>query len=136
MATYAYGKRAFGFCDRCDQRYPLQTLKKQIYNQIPINLLVCPECLDIDHPQLQLGKYPVIDPIALRNPRPDTVQTQSRALFGWQYIEGLNTPPVPDVVNIGGVVGNNAIDLTSYLGQAFVYVANNTDDPNEIGVQV
>ena len=139
MPTFAYGKRAFGFCDRCAQRYPLQTLKKQIYNQIPINLLVCPDCLDVDHPQLQLGKYPVIDPIALRNPRPDTSQTQSRALFGWTPIEGLNNdnpPSVPPIVNVGGVVGNNAVDLTTYLAQVFVYVANNTNDPNEIGVQV
>jgi len=142
MATYAYGKRAFGFCDRCAQRYPLQTLQKQIYNQIPINLLVCPDCLDVDNPQLQLGKYPVIDPIALRNPRPDTSQTQSRALFGWTPIEGLNNnnpvrePPLPPIVNIAGIVGNDAVDMIGYVGEAFVYVANNTNDPNEIGVQV
>lgn len=139
MPTFAYGKRAFGFCDRCAQRYPLQTLKKQIYNQIPINLLVCPDCLDVDHPQLQLGKYPVIDPIALRNPRPDTSQSVSRELFGWQYVEGLNNnnpPNDPPIVNIAGVVGNNAVDMTGYSGQAFVYIANNTSDPNEIGVQV
>jgi hypothetical protein len=122
MATYAYGKRAFGFCDRCAQRYPLQTLQKQIYNQIPINLLVCPECLDVDNPQLQLGKYPVIDPIALRNPRPDTSQAESRALFGWYPVESVNSPVVPGVTNIAGVVGNNAVDLTTYLGQVAIEI--------------
>jgi hypothetical protein len=81
--------------------------------------------LDVDQPQLQLGKYPVRDPIALRDPRPDTSQLESRALFGWTPIEGLNNnnpPNVPPIVNIGGVVGNNAIDLTSYLGEVYVEV--------------
>jgi len=128
MPLFAVGKRAFGFCDRCAQRYPLNVLKKQIYNQRPIDLRVCPDCLDVDQPQLQLGKYPVLDPIALRNPRPDTSQTQSRALFGWTPIEGLNNdnpsrePPLPPIVNIGGVVGNNAVDMTGYVGTAFVYI--------------
>jgi hypothetical protein len=116
MGQYAVGKRAFGFCDRCAQRYPLNVLKKQIYNQRPIDLRVCPDCLDVDQPQLQLGKYPVLDPIALRNPRPDTSQTQSRALFGWQYVEGQPTG------SVAGIVGNNAVDLTTYLGEVFVYI--------------
>ncbi len=34
--------------------------------------MVCRECYDEDHPQLQLGKIPVYDPQALRNARPDT----------------------------------------------------------------
>lgn len=125
MPLFAVGKRAFGFCDRCAQRYPLQVLKKQIYNQRPIDLRVCPDCLDVDQPQLQLGKYPVLDPIALRNPRPDTSQTVSRALFGWTPIEGLNNnnpPNVPPIVNVGGVVGNNAVDMIGYVGTAFVYI--------------
>ena len=32
---------------------------------------MCPECWDPDHPQLQLGMYPVDDPQGLRDPRPD-----------------------------------------------------------------
>lgn len=35
-------------------------------------MLVCSSCYDPDHPQLQLGMYPVEDPQAVRNPRPDT----------------------------------------------------------------
>ena len=35
-------------------------------------LLVCPTCWDPDQPQLMLGTFPVDDPQALRNPRPDT----------------------------------------------------------------
>jgi len=33
--------------------------------------LVCKQCWEKDHPQLQLGMYPVDDPQAVRNPRPD-----------------------------------------------------------------
>jgi hypothetical protein len=116
MPTYAYGKRAFGFCDRCGQRYDLHVLKRQIYNQVPLNLLVCPECLDVDNPQLQLGKYPVVDPIALRNPRPDVNIQIERGLFGWQYIEGL-----PEG-SIAGIVGNPATFIQSYLGTAYVHI--------------
>jgi hypothetical protein len=126
MPLYAVGKRAFGFCDRCAQRYPLQVLKKQIYNQRPIDLRVCPSCLDVDQPQLQLGKYPVLDPIALRNPRPDTSQNVSRALFGWTPIEGVNSFNTPGVTNIAGVVGNNAVDMIGYVGTAFVQIVGVT----------
>jgi hypothetical protein len=33
---------------------------------------VCPSCWEPDQPQLSLGLYPVNDPQAVRNPRPDT----------------------------------------------------------------
>ena len=54
--SYAAGKRAFGFCDRCGLRYDLKKLKYQFIDQTNSNLRVCPECLDIDHEQLQVGK--------------------------------------------------------------------------------
>ena len=31
----------------------------------------CRECWSPDHPQLRLGEFPVNDPQAIRNPRPD-----------------------------------------------------------------
>lgn len=69
---FASGYKALGICDRCGLSFKLRKLSNQVINQKPSGLLVCSECLDIDHPQLQLGKYPVNDPQALRNPRPDT----------------------------------------------------------------
>ena len=68
---YASGKNAISECDRCGQRFKLKILKTEIIKTKEYNLLVCPECWDPDHPQLQLGMYPVDDPQALRNPRPD-----------------------------------------------------------------
>jgi len=68
---FAAGKRAISECDRCGQRFLLKILKTEIIKTKNYNLLVCPECWDPDHPQLQLGMWPVDDPQALRNPRPD-----------------------------------------------------------------
>ena len=40
-------------------------------------MLVCNECWSPDQPQLQLGMYPVYDPQAVREPRPDVSYYQS-----------------------------------------------------------
>jgi len=68
---YAAGKHAIAECDRCGQSFKLSVLKTEIIKTKKYDLLVCPECWDPDHPQLQLGMWPVDDPQALRNPRPD-----------------------------------------------------------------
>jgi hypothetical protein len=68
---FASGKYAIAECDRCGQRYKLKQLRKEIIKTKVYDLLVCPECWDPDHPQLQLGMFPVDDPQGLRNPRPD-----------------------------------------------------------------
>jgi hypothetical protein len=68
---FASGKKAIAECDRCGQRFKLRRLRTEIVKTKEYNLLVCPECWDPDHPQLQLGMYPVSDPQGLRNPRPD-----------------------------------------------------------------
>jgi hypothetical protein len=44
----------------------MEVIKTKLYQ-----LKVCPECWDPDHPQLQLGMYPVDDPQGVRQPRPD-----------------------------------------------------------------
>jgi hypothetical protein len=69
---FSSGKFAIAECDRCGQRYKLKQLKKLVIKQQMKNILVCPECWEPDQPQLSLGMYPVDDPQALRNPRPDT----------------------------------------------------------------
>jgi len=42
-----------------------------------VQIKVCPTCWEEDHPQLQLGMYPVEDPQAVLEPRPDNSYTQS-----------------------------------------------------------
>jgi hypothetical protein len=68
---FASGKKAISECDRCGFRYKLKELKRLVIKTKTTNILVCPTCWEKDQPQLQLGMYPVDDPQALRNPRPD-----------------------------------------------------------------
>jgi hypothetical protein len=70
-SRFASGKYAIAECDRCGQRYKLKQLKKLTIKTQTVNILVCPECWEPDQPQLSLGMYPVDDPQAVRNPRPD-----------------------------------------------------------------
>jgi hypothetical protein len=74
---FASGKIAISQCDRCGQRFKLKTLRTEIVKTKKYELMVCPVCWDPDQPQLQLGMYPVDDPQALRNPRPDNTYRQS-----------------------------------------------------------
>ena len=70
-SKYASGKNSIAECDRCGQRYMLKELKKEVIKTKLFEIKVCPECWDPDQPQLQLGMYPVNDPQAVREPRPD-----------------------------------------------------------------
>jgi hypothetical protein len=70
-SKYASGKNSIAECDRCGQRYKLSELKKEVIKTKLFNIKVCPTCWDPDQPQLSLGLYPVNDPQAVREPRPD-----------------------------------------------------------------
>jgi hypothetical protein len=97
---FASGKYAIAQCDRCDQRYKLKDLRTQTVKTKPFKIKVCKSCYDPDHPQLQLGMYPVNDPQAVREPRPDLsyevsgtsglqeLLTDSTSILGIGYPEG------------------------------------------------
>lgn len=68
---FAAGKRAIAACDRCGFRVKLLDLRELTIRTKKTNLMVCRACWEPDHPQLMQGMYPVNDPQALRNPRPD-----------------------------------------------------------------
>ena len=74
MSTFAVGNRAIAICDRCGQRYKLKELKFLTINGNQVNTKVCPSCWEPDHPQNELGRYPVRDPQALRDPRSDAAE--------------------------------------------------------------
>ena len=76
-SKFASGKWAIAQCDRCSFRYKLKELKRLVIKTKNVNILVCPTCWEPDQPQLQLGMYPVNDPQALRDPRPDVSYTLS-----------------------------------------------------------
>ena len=78
MSTkYASSKNSISTCDRCGFQYKLTELKALTINLKITNILVCRSCFETDHPQYHLGRYPVYDPQAVRNPRPDTSYVQS-----------------------------------------------------------
>lgn len=96
-SRFSSGKYSIAECDRCGFRYKLKQLKTLVIKTKQVNILVCPECWEEDHPQLQLGMYPVNDPQAVRNPRPDTSYYEqgndnaggSRVIeWGWNPIGG------------------------------------------------
>jgi len=70
-SKFSSGKYAIAECDRCDGRYMLKELRTQIVKTKPFQIKVCKSCWDPDQPQLSLGLYPVNDPQAVRDPRPD-----------------------------------------------------------------
>lgn len=74
---YASGKYSIAECDRCGQRYKLKELRKLTIKTKQVSIKVCSECWEADHPQLQLGMYPVYDPQAVMEPRPDNSYYQS-----------------------------------------------------------
>lgn len=76
-SKFASGKYAISQCDRCNFRYKLKELRIQILKTKPYRIKVCKTCWDPDQPQLSLGLYPVDDPQAVRDPRPDTSYIQS-----------------------------------------------------------
>lgn len=69
---FSSGKFSIAQCDICGFRFKLKQLKYEVVKTKLYQLKVCPECWSPDHPQLQLGMYPVDDPQAVRQPRPDT----------------------------------------------------------------
>ena len=89
---FASGKWAIAQCDRCDGRYKLKQLRREIIKTKNYELLVCPECWDPDQPQLQLGMFPVDDPQGLRNPRPDRSYLVS-GLSGLQILNSTSSDP-------------------------------------------
>lgn len=68
---FSSGRNAIAECDVCGFRYKLTELKPLTIKTKVTNILACPECWNQDQPQLLLGMYPVNDPQAVRNPRPD-----------------------------------------------------------------
>lgn len=78
---FASDRKAIGECDVCGFQYRLRELRNLIVKGRDTNLKACPECWNKDHPQLKLGMYPVNDPQAIRDPRPDYAgYTQSRSV--------------------------------------------------------
>ena len=101
---FASAKNSISECDRCGFRFKLKQLKNLVIKTKNVNILVCSECWEPDQPQLQLGMYPVDDPQAVRNPRPDLSYYQA-GLNGLQLTN--QTGPAED--DTGAPTGGSRI---------------------------
>jgi hypothetical protein len=105
---FSSGRHSIAACDVCGFRFKLGDLKALVIKTKNTNILACQECWSPDHPQLQLGMYPVDDPQAVRNPRPDTGYYTpgndgaggSRDInWGWAPVGGGNASVAPSLPN-------------------------------------
>jgi len=107
---YASGQKALAICDVCGFQYKLRQLKELVVKGNKTNVKACPECWNPDQPQNKLGEFPVDDPQAIRDPRPDSAElVASRDIqWGWDPV-GLNDPfgLTPDNLEGTGVVGHS-----------------------------
>ncbi len=110
---FANGKKAFGFCDVCGFRYKLKELRNIVTKGKDTNIKACRECWSGDHPQNKLGEFPVNDPQAIRNPRPDFAGYGSSRNIQW----GWN--PVGDGNNLYGLSVNN-LEMVASIGDVTV----------------
>jgi len=130
---FSSAKNSIAECDRCGFRYKLKELKKLTIKTKQVTVKVCKTCWEEDHPQLQLGMYPVQDPQAVREPRPDNSYRQagytglqltlntdfgdpsggSRIFqWGWYPVGGARSNDVgltPNALAPAGIVGNVTI---------------------------
>ncbi len=133
---FSSAKHSIAECDRCGFRYKLKDLKKLTIKTKQVNIKVCKTCWEPDQPQLQLGMYPVDDPQALREPRPDNSYLQSgytglqlttntdfgdpgegsRVIqWGWNPVGGaqqFDTGLTPNYLISAGVVADVTITIT------------------------
>ena len=112
-AKFASAKYSIAECARCGFQYSLKRLKEIYERAHKTNILVCPTCWEPDHPQNFQGMYPVEDPQAVENPRPDNSYSAtpgsvgSRVFqWGWRPVgfndnEGLS----PNNLKATGQVG-------------------------------
>lgn len=118
---YSSGKHSIAECDRCGQRYKLRELRKLVIKTKQVSIKVCPECWEPDQPQLRLGMYPVNDPQAVREPRPDTsysasgVDTDGYSMDGSRQFQ-WGWAPVGGARAFDTVLTQNDLIAITYVG--------------------
>jgi hypothetical protein len=109
-------------------QFKLKELKIEVIKTKLYQLKVCQDCWDPDQPQLQLGMYPVNDPQALYQPRPDTTYVTaglnangnltggSRDIqWGWNPVGGAREDDV--------YLTPNYLVATTYVGTVTITVS-------------
>lgn len=126
--AFSSGRRSIAVCDRCGQQFKLRQLRKLVIKGIVTDIKVCPPCWDPDQPQLMIGTFPVDDPQAVRDPRPDNSYYQSGYLangypgegsrviqWGWAPIGGsrsFDAKLTPNYLVANSTVGTVTVAVT------------------------
>lgn len=116
---FASNKRALAMCDVCGFEYKLKELKNLVVKNTKTQIKACPECWGPSQPQLMLGTFPVDDPQAIRNPRPDQSIVPAgdfssiNIQWGWNPV-GLTDPfgLTPDNLEGKGAVGQITVTIS------------------------
>ena len=144
---FANGANAFGFCDVCGFRFPLKRLKNLVVKTKRVAIRACPQCWVKDQPQLQLGMYPVADPQAIRDPRPEPFGESRNIYWGWAPVSSaemevflgdvtttITSYPLPPTAkwtlpSYGGTLSDSdsVWTLTSSASSQFTGVASDTN---------
>jgi len=99
MAKFALGKHAYGISDRSGFRYPLHRMKKEW-----TGALVGFDEWEAKQPQLE-PRRKVVDPQALRNPRPDRVEPMDVPVGGGGFPDrGRDTQMIGSVGRVTVVI--------------------------------
>ncbi len=125
---FSSGKNSIAECDRCGFRFKLTHLRKETVKTKIRNILVCASCYDPDQPQLLLGMYPIDDPQAVRDPRPDRSYVSSGLLadgnqgegsrniqWGWNPVGGsrvFDDELTPNLLALGVIIGTVTVQTT------------------------
>ena len=125
---FSSGKNSIAECDRCGQRFKLTALRRETVKTKVREILVCNVCWDPDQPQLMLGTFPVDDPQAVRNPRPDRSYISSGLLtdgyqgqgsrniqWGWNPVGGarlFDDTLTPNYLALGVIIGTVTVTTT------------------------
>ena len=96
MGRFATGKHAYGISDRSGFRYKLNEMRREWTGS-----LVGPDEYEPKQPQLE-PRRKVVDPQALRNPRPDRVEPMD-VYVGVPQVEGPTFRPTLCSGNVGAV---------------------------------
>jgi len=126
---FTAGKRAISECDRCGFRFKLKQLQHEVIKTKRVAIKSCPECWSPDQPQLQLGMYPISDPQAVRDPRPDfnayyaSGVTADDSIGGGSRVFQWGWGPVGGASNFDNGLTPNDLVAVGYVGTVAVTTA-------------
>ena len=112
---FASGQQALAICDVCGFQYRLRELRNLVQRGNVTEIKACPECWNPDQPQNRLGEFPVDDPQAIRDPRPDfaSLDSSRNIQWGWEPVGNGNDPFDLTKNDLVGTTGVGSVTVTT-----------------------